>query len=255
MKLLFPFISWRKYFLLFIIFSFCICPSSGMTAEFPVYTEPLAPVHFEEGGNIKGIATEIVNEIFKEAGLLPKFEIYPWKRAYQKALATDESFIYTINRTKKRENLFKWIGPILSKKTYLYKMKDREDINIVNYEDAKNFTTAVILGHSLTTRLLDKGFKEGKELITTPNKDVQIKVFLKGRADLITGNQYTIYQSLKSEGYSMKDVEPALFISARGYYLGANIDTNDAIIAKLQKANEYVQRSGFVDATIAKYIK
>ncbi len=254
MTLLSPLFSWQKYCAFIIIFHFVLLPSIGATQQSPVYTEPLAPVHFEDNGKIKGIATEVVREIFKEAELEANFEIYPWKRAYQKTLSTNGSFIFTINRTNKREPLFKWIGPILSKKTYLYKMKDRKDIDINSYNDAKKYTTAVILGHSLTINLLDRGFREGSELITTPNKKVQIKVFLKGRSDLVTGNQYTIYQSLKAEGYSMKDVEPVLFISDRGYYLGANLNTDDEIVARLQEANEKVQRSGIVEEIIAKYI-
>lgn len=219
-----------------------------------IFTEPLAPVHFEEKGEVRGIATEIVQAIFREAGLEQVIEIYPWKRAYQMALINDESFIYTINRTEKREKLFKWIGPILAKKTYLYKLKNRKDIEITSYEDAKKYTTAVILGHSLTTRLKDKGFREGRELISTPNKGIQIKVFLRGRSDLITGNQYTIYQSLKAEGYSMADVEPALFVSSKGYYLGANINTDEEKIERLRRANKKIQASGFVEKVIKKYM-
>lgn len=222
--------------------------------QLKVYTEPLAPVHYEEGGKIVGIATEVVEEIFKEAGFEAEIELYPWKRAYQKVLGDSGTFIYTINRTEKREPLFKWIGPILSKKTYLYKLKSRKDVEVVNYDDAKKYTTVVILGHSLTSRLLDLGFREGRELITTPNKEAQIKVFLKGRADLITGNQYTIYRSLKSEGYSIHDVEPALFISSKGYYIGANKNTQDEIVEKLRIANDKVQGSGKVEQIINKYI-
>jgi len=228
--------------------------STGFAQKAVVYTEPLAPVHYEENGRVIGIATEVVEEIFKEAGIETEIEIYPWKRAYQKSLTDSGSFIYTINRTPKREPLFKWIGPIMAKRTYLYKLKERKDIDIANYQDAKKYTTAVILGHSLTTELLDKGFREGKELITTPNKKVQIKVFLKERADLITGNQYTIYKSLKREGYSINDVEPALFISSKGYYLGANINTSDDVVEKLRAANKKVQASGIIDTIIGKYI-
>ncbi len=219
-----------------------------------IFTEPLAPVHFEEKGEVRGIATEVVQAILKEAGFEPEIEVYPWNRAYQNALINDNSLIYTINRTKKRESLFKWIGPILAKKTYLYKLKSRTDIKIASYDDAQKYTTAVILGHSLTTRLIEKGFQEGKELIVTPGKNVQIKVFLKGRSDLITGNQYTIYQSLKSEGHSMEKVEPALFISSKGYYLGANINIDDEIIERLRRANAKVQASGLVDEIVDKYM-
>lgn len=220
-----------------------------------IFTEPLAPVHFEENGEVRGIATEIVRAIFAEAGLEPVIEVYPWLRSYQMALTIKNSFIYTINRTTKREPLFKWIGPILAKKTYLYKLKSRKDIEISNYRDAKKYTTAVILGHSLTTGLIEKGFREGVELISTPNKKIQIKVFLKGRSDLITGNQYTIYESLKAEGYSIGDVEPVLLVSSKGYYLGANINTDDEKVEQLRQANNKVQTSGLVEETIEKYMR
>ncbi len=241
--------------LLFVVFISILWSTWCSAEEYDVFTEPLAPVHYEESGKIKGIATEIVEAIFAEADLVPRISIYPWKRSYQKTLKEKNSFIFTINRTEKRENLFKWIGPILSKKTYLYKLRSRKDIDINNFEDAKKYTTAVILGHSLTSRLLEMGFREGKELITTPNKTVQIKVFLNHRSDLITGNQYTIYRSLQSEGYSLKDVEPALFVTSKGYYLGANITTDDAVVQRLRQANQKVQKTDLVKEIISKYMQ
>ncbi len=222
--------------------------------KFKVFTEPLEPVHYEENGEIKGIATEVVRAIFTEAGMEPQIEIYPWKRTYQKALTNNNSFIFTINRTEKREPLFKWIGPILDKNTYLYKLKSRKDIEVASYEDVKKYTTAVILGHSLTSRLMEMDFQEGEELITTPNKNIQIKVFLKGRSDLITGNQYTILRSLKSEGYSIADVEPVLLVSSKGYFLGANINCKDEVVERLRQANSRVQSSGLVEKIIEKYM-
>ena len=222
--------------------------------QYTVLTEQLAPVHFEEDGEVKGIATEIIQAIFKEANLESKIEIYPWKRAYSIALKEKNTFIYTINRTEKREDLFKWIGPILFKETNLYKLKSRTDIQIKNIDDVKNYTTTVILGHSLTSKLLGHGFTEGKELITTTNKKQQVKVFLKGHADLITGNQYTIYNSLKAAGHSMSEVEPVFFITSQGYYLGANKNTDDTVINQLEQANEKIQNSGLIPELIQKYI-
>ncbi len=220
-----------------------------------IYTESLAPVHYEENGRIRGIATEIVEAIFDQAGLRADVEMYPWKRAYQKVLNNDDSLIYTINRTAKREPLFQWIGPILSKNTYLYRLKSRNDIKIASLEDAKKYTTAVILGHSLTIRLRDNGFTQGQELIITPDKKVQIKVFLKGRSDLITGNQYTIYKALKDEGLTINDVEPALFISSKGYYIGANRNCDKKNVQRLREANQIIQSSGKVQQIVNRYMK
>lgn len=239
-----------RLILLFMLWTTCCCAET-----YQVLTEPLAPVHYEEDGKVVGIATEIVEAIFAEAGVRPVISVYPWKRSYHKALQEKDTFIYTINRTEKRESLFKWIGPILSKETYLYKLKSRKDIQVRSIEDVRQYTTAVILGHSLTTKLEERGFIEGKELVTTPNKKVQIKVFLKGRSDLVTGNQYTIYTSLKSQGYSLKDVEPVLLISSKGYYLGANKETGDALVERLRLANEKIQASGLVAQVVEKYMQ
>ena len=167
------------------ILVFFLFPKAGFSTSVTVYTESLAPVHYEEDGEVVGIATEIVRKIFDGAGLEPRFEMFPWKRAYQSVLSDRGSFIFTINRTEKREKLFQWIGPILPKKTSLYRLKHRQDIQLDDYDDIRKFTTVVILGHSLTQRLLDLGFREGHEIIITPNKAVQMRLFLTG-----TGGPY-----------------------------------------------------------------
>lgn len=222
--------------------------------KFTVYTEPLAPVHYEENGIITGIATEIVKEIFRHAGYHPEIEMYPWKRAYYLVQKQKNRFIYTLNRTPHRETLFQWIGPILTKRTYLYKLKGRDDIKLSSLEDAKKYVTAVILGHSLTTELEELGFKENDTIVKTPNKSIQTNFFLSNRCDLITGNEYTIYQALRSANLSMSDVEPALFISASSYYLGAHPDTDPGIVERLQKASEDLKQSNFAEKIINKYM-
>lgn len=245
--------TYARKFIKIVILFLALC-QPVVAEQYTVLTEQLAPVHFEENGEVKGIATEIVKAIFKEADLQLKIEVYPWKRAYSIALKEKDTFIYTINRTEKREDLFKWIGPILSKETNLYKLKSRTDIQINSIDDVKKYTTAVILGHSLTSKLLRHGFTEGKELITTTDKKQQVKLFLKGNADLITGNQYTIYNSLKAAGCSMNEVEPVFLITRQGYYLGANKNTEAILIKQLEEANEKIQSSALISELIRKYI-
>lgn len=219
-----------------------------------VLTEPLAPVHFIQDGEIQGIATDIVRQIFNEVNLDPEFEIYPWNRAYEMVLQDKNCFIYTINRTPERESLFKWIGPILYKNVHLYKIRGRDDVVIESLADVRKYTTVVILGHSLTTALLDQGFRDRRELIITPNKKAQMKVFLKGRADLITGNQFTIFDALRSEGYTLDYVEQAFFVSSGGYFLAANPGISDNLVEELNRANTKIQQSGLIEKIIIKYM-
>ena len=243
----------RPVLLAFFLF-LSLVPGESYGKSFVVFTEPLAPVHYEKDGTIAGIATEIVEEMFKLAGYQPEIRMYPWKRAYYLVQKQKNQFIYTLNRTAKREQLFKWIGPILPKRTYLYKMRDRDDINLTRLEDAKSYMTAVILGHSLTTELEEKGFEEGKNIIKVPNKTIQTKLFINKRSDLITGNEYTIFRALQSVNLTMRDVKPALFISESSYYLGAHPETDPTIINRLQRASETLNEAGFAKAIIDRYM-
>ena len=222
--------------------------------EWTVYTEPLPPVHYEENGKIVGIATEIVEELFRRSGHHAHIEMYPWKRSYYMVQKDKNSFIFTLNRTPKRESLFEWIGPILTKRTYLYKMRGRSDIKLTKLEDAKKWITGVILGHSLTTQLEDLGFKENVNIIKTTNKSIQTKLFLNKRCDLITGNEYTIYRAMKSAGLTMNDIEPALFISSSGYYLGAHPETDPELLEDLQETIENMNETNFAEKIITKYM-
>jgi len=219
-----------------------------------VFTEELAPVHYTVQGKKVGIATDIVRAIFREAGLEAEIQSYPWKRTYLTVLRTPGSFVYTINRTAERENLFHWIGPILNKRTYLYRLASRVDIRIESPEDLKKYTTVAILGYALTKKLRSQGLQPGRELIVTRNKKDQIQVFLKGRADLITGNEFTIASALAAAGRSIEEVVPVLLMNEKGYYLAANLETDRELVERLRIANIKVQQSGLVQKTIARYM-
>ena len=223
--------------------------------SYVVFTEELAPVHYTENGKFIGIATEVVQAIFQEADLRADIRSYPWKRTYQNALQNKDAFVYTINRTPEREDLFQWIGPILPKRTYLYRLKSRGDIEVAGVEDLKKYTTAVILGYALTGELEDQGLRANIELIVTRNKKAQMEVFLKGRADLITGNEYTLARAMQDAGRSMADVVPVLLMSENGYYLAANRQVSLELVERLRLANVKIQQSGLVQQVIDRYMQ
>ena len=245
-------------FLIPLVLLTCALPAGTSHAEdriYTVYTEELEPVHFTRQGIHVGIATEIVQAIFKEAGLAIALESYPWKRSYYYSRHDGNSFIYTINRSPEREKYFHWIGPILPKRTWLYRLKSRDDIRVSCLDDLKNYTTTVMLGYSLTKKLEDAGLRRDKELIVKTTKKDQLHVFLHGHADLITGNEFTLPRVLKGSGFTVNDMVPVLQMSDQGYYLAANLQISPEIIARLQAANKKIQQSGLVQQIIKKYME
>ena len=63
--------------------------SAVQAAPLNVMTEDYPPFNMQgEGGKIVGLSTEVVEELFKRAGVEYKLTLMPWKRAYEDTLGT-----------------------------------------------------------------------------------------------------------------------------------------------------------------------
>jgi len=59
-----------------------------------------------------GITVDKVVELMRRAREPFTITSYPWPRAYQMALQTENTCVFSTSRTKEREALFTWIGPL-----------------------------------------------------------------------------------------------------------------------------------------------
>ena len=101
------------------------------TNEFPYQYQTKQNDTALQGYNEEGISYELVKSILKHSGI-KKFEIkwYPWARAYRIAQKEANTAIFSILRSKEREELFDWTCKILESNTWVYRLKKREDIKI-----------------------------------------------------------------------------------------------------------------------------
>ncbi len=105
----------RKIFIAFLLISFF---GFGVVhaAELTVITENSPPLNYKKNGKVTGVATELVQEIMRRTGKVYSIEIMPWARGYRLALKKPNIVLYSTVRTKSREKLFKWVGPIATLK-------------------------------------------------------------------------------------------------------------------------------------------
>ena len=99
----------KNFFFLVIFFCF------GYAQELHIYTEELPPYNYTKNGEIVGVSTVFLQHIMKEYGEELKkgdIRIGSWSRGYEEALKDKKSMIYSTARTKEREKLFAWVGPI-----------------------------------------------------------------------------------------------------------------------------------------------
>ena len=212
--------------------------SFAQTPELQVVTESSPPYQIMLDGEVAGPATDKVKDILATAGISAHFNMYPWARAYKKALNEPNTLIYAIAKTDKREKLFYWLTPVTYYKFGLVKLSTRDDIQIDDIQNIKQYRFAVQREDISHEWLLNKGLKEGENFITCSDIDCSWQLLLNNNVDLIIETPELIPSMLKQYG---KTANNAVFITAIPEleitgYLAANKNIAPNLLTKLQAA-------------------
>lgn len=218
--------------LLFFTFLALACDASTLqvvTTEFP-------PFQYTENDKVKGITTEIVENVIENAGYQSKIKSYPWARTLKLGIKEQEVLIYSIVRSPEREKSFKWIGTIAPYKVYFWKLKKRKDIKVNSIEDAVHYKCGATAGDIKTDHLLKVGFALGKNLEIVSSDQQNIRRLFAGKIDLMTHDDLSFRSSVATEKLDFSLVEKLIYLngSARELQLAASLGTSDAVVEKLR---------------------
>jgi polar amino acid transport system substrate-binding protein len=246
--------------LLILLAFWCFCISHVNIAKADnsliIYTEQFPPYNFKGKDQIKGINIDLVAEICVKAGLRCYFRLLPWSRAMSKTLATETSGLVSTSRLPAREHNFHWVGPLVSSRACIYKLKDRDDIQIDGKDTLLQYTLGVTRNDVYEKILISWGFKAGINYLTYSKKFEEIRMFKLKKHDLILASPLVMKRQFSKYDISIDDLEPVYEVqddALKGNYLALNKAVPDALISKLQNALDTLKKSGFVSKTIRKY--
>ena len=129
----------KIFFLILILFETLIANNTLQEKldKLIIATEEYPPISFKNTqGNADGLASEIAYKIMKRLHMKQSIHIWPWARDYALLKKGPNFLIFSVSRTKQREKLFQWVGPIYSMTTGFYTKKNSK-LKISNLEDAK----------------------------------------------------------------------------------------------------------------------
>lgn len=226
--------------------------NAGWAQEFKVMTEELKPFGYVDNGEIKGVCVEIVREVLKAVGLPDKIKIYPWDRAYQEASHEPGRVLFAMGRNEAREPLFKWVGPLISNVTYLYKHRG-SPVNIHTLEDARAVASiAVRENYFAHTQLQSLGFQN---LIPSMEESLDLKMLLADRADLAAFGELSLPTACEAAGVDCSAVEnTGVMIYDSKLYMAFSLQTDDAEIRRWQAALDQVKAAPVFADIMARYI-
>ena len=215
--------------------------------EIKIMTEIFSPYQFKDeiDGHLIGISTEIVQAIQKEIRDTSKIKVYPWVRGNKILDKKTNTALFSMMRTKSRENKYKWVGPLDKMELVFFKKKDSKII-LNTIDDARKVKKIGVTKSVANYEILNsKGFKNLD--VVGGSDDKNIKKLLKGRIDLWPYVKAAgLYNAKKIGQAGMIVPIPGIILASGDLYIAFNINTSDDIVKRWQKAFDKLTTNGSI---------
>jgi polar amino acid transport system substrate-binding protein len=228
---------------------------SASAETISVLTYEWRPYNYEEEGVVKGISTEVVREVLKRADIDADIRVYPWSRAYRRALEEENVLIFTIARTPEREELFKFLCPIAPPvNNVLLKLRERTDITVSSLDDVGRYRIGVQNQDVMHQILLRAGFQEERCLFPVTQNEQNLKKLLDGRIDLMAGHDLPTFDLLKRMNLPADRVQAAYTFESFEECAAFSRQTADDLVERVRRAVEAVNGEGLIENCAKKYL-
>ncbi|PCI61822.1 MAG: hypothetical protein COB35_05125 [Gammaproteobacteria bacterium] len=205
-------------------------------------TEHYPPLNYIKNGKPAGPAVDIVKAIQKQLKSKTPVVVYPWKRAYITTTHKKNTAIFALARSKKRENLFKWVGPIATKKYAFYALNST-NIKLTSISDANNYSIGVQFG-SVSEEYLQTQYFKSVQAVSTSMQN--LNKLLNKRIELWYVDNANLVEQLKLMSIPMSKLKEVLIVKNEKLYIGFNKETPANIINLWQQAFQELYQQGII---------
>jgi polar amino acid transport system substrate-binding protein len=214
-------------------------------------TGNLPPYTVENSPKEPGFSYELLEAVFKKAGLPVNFKFYPWARAQMMAKEPKNTHyaIFSVTRSLARENQYEWILNLLPTNVAFITLPGKEQINSIAEALAKNLRVGVNQETPWHELLLKENYPN-IDLVT--DEQFNAKKLMAGRIDAWYVPIDRGFYYLKKLGLQKKPVAGKP-LQTGDLYLAANLKFPTEISAKLQAALEAVKQKKVHDELYKKY--
>jgi polar amino acid transport system substrate-binding protein len=220
-------------------------PSTALTLT----TEEYPPFNMldERTKEPTGITVDKVVELMRRAHEPITITSYPWPRAYQMALKTENTCVFSTSRTSEREALFAWIGP-LAKSDWAIFARANDARKPKTLEDVRPFVIGGYTNAATGEYLKLHGFKV--DLVSSDALNLQ--KLLRSRIDFwATGDLLGRYL-IRKAGLT-DQIVPLFKFELSELYLACNLSMNPRRVAKFNEILKEMARDGSSAAIDRKY--
>lgn len=222
--------------------------ASAASAPLTLLTEDYPPYAWKDAnGKVRGVSSEIISTLMRRADVevLP-LQILPWARALAITLRNDNTCIFTAARTKDREGLFQWVGPIATF-DWVFFARRQDNIKISSLEDIRALRVGTYFADASINMLSRYDIRAN---ITSSIKSNPLKLKHK-RIDLWASSQVAGTHLLQTLG--MQGIVPVYTFATTDMYLACNASVDMRLISVLNIVLKEMHADNSVSKIYARY--
>lgn len=209
------------------------------------FTENLAPLNYQDADGPQGFAVELLRLMAAAAGLPLELQVLPWQRAVQMAETQAGSVLFSLTRTPEREAQFQWVGPIAQRRILIYKLARREDLRLAQLGDLNGMKIGVVRDSAADRQLQAAGLKPGLQLEHGLDDATNVRKLLAGRMEFIVLLDWAAAWNMRQLNLPYTTLQPVMEQDAsRSYWYGLRLDTDPALVRRLQAELDTLKRDG-----------
>ncbi|USD31319.1 MULTISPECIES: substrate-binding periplasmic protein [Vibrio] len=221
--------------------------------ELVFLTEEYPPYNFTQDGEAKGISIDLLIAAAQSQGVeinKEEIKVQPWARAYRTALIKPNAVLFATTRTRLREHLFQWVGPLSTTRIVVMAKKSR-NISIENAMDFAQYRIGVIRDDVGEQLMLELGVPRDS-MQENSVAETLAKQLAKGRIDLWAYEENVAKWWLKKIGQDTDDYEPVFVLSEGELYYAFNLAVDEKLTEKLQRGIDQMKKT-INEASISRY--
>ncbi len=206
-----------------------------------VVTEDAYPLQYMENGQLIGPTTEVVEAILKDSDLNFSIKVLPWARAYQAALTNENTLIYSIARTKEREEKFQWVGSIFKLDYYLVGLKSLQLPKQASLADIKYLRIGAVRNSATHFYLQQQGLDN---LYVVGKPEQNINMLKKGRLDLFPVHYASFQASCRRLGLDCQEIVPKVKLAqpSTALYLAFSKTSDEKLVEQVRRSYQKIMK-------------
>ncbi len=207
-----------------------------------IVTEDWRPYSYEEAGEVKGSATEIVLKTVQQAGLDYQIAVYPWARGYKKTLSHKNTLIYALADSPSRRRVFHFVGPVAPVDVYyFYRLADRDEIQASSLEDVKQYNVGTSTESAVEDYLRSAEFPHLQSVFAVSQL---FKMMDHGRVDLFVSTEANIRAHEAAGRFPEGHYVPVYETMRAGTYMAFGPNVDAAILERMRAAYQTLLAEG-----------